>query len=124
MDQEQDSLHLQHLSVQADEDWQGNTDGKMPKGKGGKGGKFGGKKYVCKGKKDISAECLNSYYTRLGDNNEKEWWISLENWWWNQLWLALFGPFLIMSASWMSWITLLFPDMKPSTSNAPWKNEE
>jgi len=69
-DQEQDSLHLQHLSVQQTKDgkdWdKGNYTDKMPSGKG----KFMGKKYSCKGKKDISAECLNSYYTRLGENNE------------------------------------------------------
>ena len=64
MEQEQNSLNLQHLSVgqskDGSKDWSNKDekdwDGKMPQGKDGK---FKGKNYGCKGKRDYSAECLN-----------------------------------------------------------------
>ena len=80
------------------------TDGgnRRWRGRRGKRGKRGlGNKSYCKNSFDNSPDCVNEYYTKLDDNNEIEWKLSLTRWWWNQMKIAWFGWLLIPMAGFM-----------------------
>jgi len=78
----------------------------------------------CKNSFDSSVDCLNSYYTKLDENNEIEWSISLKKWWWNQMKIAWFGWLFIPMAGFFGVMQLIFPDLKPDIDNAPWRDRE
>jgi len=145
MDLNEDSLHLQHLKhplvQQSEQDaineinamnWTNATNGTNGwdrKGRGGWRGLKGkrGKKNMrmrCQSSFDSAPECLNSYYTRLDENNEVEWELALSNWWWNQVKIAWFGWLFIPLAGFMGFLQLIFPDLKPDIDNAPWRSKD
>jgi len=57
----------------------------------------------------MSAECINSYYYKLSENNEWEWVMALGKAWWGLFWLAFGGPLIIPTCFMMGWIVLFFP---------------
>lgn len=101
-----DTLGLHHLMVQQPSSKGNSTDGRRgpPRRYRGKG-----KKMWCKGKRDMTSECINSWYSKLDDNNEKEWAMTLKSTFWILAYLAWFGPLLIPASWWMGWIILFFP---------------
>jgi len=65
------------------------------------------------GKHDMSAACINSYFTELAENNEWEWVMAIKSMWWTKAFLAIFGPITIPWAFIVGWVILLFPETKP-----------
>lgn len=92
-----------------------NDDGKGPKRRYKGKGKFLG----CRGHRDMSAECINSYYYKLSENNEWEWVMALGKAWWGLFWLAFGGPLIIPTCFMMGWIVLFFPYAKPDIDRLP-----
>jgi hypothetical protein len=137
MDQNEESLHLQHLLHPLVQQTSGlptdsingtdipNLDGGKGRGRRRRRGRKGlGNRMYCKNSFDSSPDCLNAYYTKLDDNNEMEWALALDNWWWNQMKLAWFGWLFIPMAGFMGVAQLIFPDLKPDIDNAPWRDRE
>ena len=77
------------------------------------GGKRGKKQLHCHGKRDMSAACINTYFTELANNNEWEWVMAIKSMWWTKAILAIFGPITIPWAFIAGWVILLFPGTKP-----------
>ena len=135
IDQNEDSLHLQHLShpmVQQNSSGLNTNTSVNGTGNGGRrGGRRNrgrgrglGNRLYCKNSFDNSIDCLSAYYTKLDENNELEWSISLDKWWWNQLKIAWFGWLFIPMSAFFGVMQLVWPDLKPDIDNAPWRSRE
>ena len=75
-EEDMDDMHMKKMKDHDDSDESDDDDhhkGKKGHGKKGWKGKGKGKKLHCKGDDDMSAECINTFFSELAENNEWEW---------------------------------------------------
>jgi len=47
----------------------------------------------CTKENSLHPECIDAWYAALGEENDLEWWLSLQRWFNNQPFIAFLGPF-------------------------------